>query len=104
MRNRSTGLDVDQIIAAAKTLPLEELSMQSLADVLKVDKKALHYHVKDRRSLFELLARREFSRRLMQTKVAEAADWKEACRTYARDLAAVRSASPSWSIISGSAT
>ncbi|WP_210237463.1 TetR/AcrR family transcriptional regulator C-terminal domain-containing protein [Martelella lutilitoris] len=84
---KRAGLDVDQIIAAAKTLPLEALSMQSLADVLKVDRKALHYHVKDRQSLFELLARHTFSERLMQTRVREAADWKDACRIYARDLA-----------------
>ncbi|MGV0908649.1 TetR/AcrR family transcriptional regulator C-terminal domain-containing protein [Martelella sp. FOR1707] len=78
---------MDQIIAAAKTLPLEALSMQSLADLLKVDRKALHYHVKDRQSLFELLARHAFSERLMQTRVREAANWQEACRIYARDLA-----------------
>lgn len=83
---KRAGLDVDQIIAAAKTLPVEQLSMQSLADVLKVDRKALHYHVKDRQSLFELLARHTFSQRLMQTKVTEASEWKEACRIYARDL------------------
>ncbi len=84
---KRAGLDVDQIIAAAKTLPLETLSMQSLADALKVDRKALHYHVKDRQSLFELLAHRAFSHRLSETRVSEAADWKEACRIFARDLA-----------------
>lgn len=61
--------------------------MQSLADVLKVDRKALHYHVKDRQSLFELLARHTFSQRLMQTRVNDASDWKDACRIYGRDLA-----------------
>lgn len=84
---KRAGLDVDQIIAAARTLPLETLSMQSLADVLKVDRKALHYHVKDRQSLFELLARDTFSRRLLQTEVSDASDWKEACRIYASELA-----------------
>ncbi|WP_296994414.1 TetR/AcrR family transcriptional regulator C-terminal domain-containing protein [Thalassospira sp. UBA1131] len=61
--------------------------MQSLADILKVDRKALHYHVKDRQSLLELLAHDTFSRRLSQTTVSEASDWKEACRIYSRDLA-----------------
>ena len=61
--------------------------MQSLADVLKVDRKALHYHVKDRQSLFELLARHTFSQRLLQTRVNDASDWKDACRIYGRDLA-----------------
>ena len=83
---KRAGLDVSQIIAAARTLPLEDLSMQSLADTLKVDRKALHYHVKDRQSLFELLAHDTFSRQLSQTRVSEALEWKEACRIYARDL------------------
>nr|WP_239031560.1 MULTISPECIES: TetR/AcrR family transcriptional regulator C-terminal domain-containing protein [unclassified Modicisalibacter] len=61
--------------------------MQSLADVLKVDRKALHYHVKDRQSLFELLAHDAFSQQLSQSRVSEASDWKEACRIYAHDLA-----------------
>ena len=87
-RGKRAGLDVQQIIAAARTLPSEELSMQSLADALKVDRKALHYHVKDRQSLFELLAHDAFSRQLVQTRVSEASDWKEACRIYARDLTA----------------
>jgi TetR/AcrR family tetracycline transcriptional repressor len=85
---KRAGLDVDQIIATAKTLPLEGLSMQSLADALKVDRKALHYHVKDRQSLFELVARDAFSQHLAQRSVAEAADWKAASRNYARSLAA----------------
>lgn len=84
---KRAGLDVDQIIAAARTLPLEKLSMQSLADTLKVDRKALHYHVKGRQSLFELLAHDAFSQRISQSRVSEAADWKEACRIYAHDLA-----------------
>lgn len=85
---KRAGLDVAQIIAAARTLPMEELTMQSLADTLKVDRKALHYHVKDRQSLFELLAHDAFTRQLSQTPVSEAADWREACRIYARDLTA----------------
>ncbi|MGV0879314.1 hypothetical protein V6767_19430, partial [Martelella sp. FLE1502] len=31
--------------------------------------------------------RRQVRRKLMQTRVKDAADWKEACRIYARDLA-----------------
>lgn len=85
---KRAGLDVNQIIAAARTIPLEDLSMQSLADALKVDRKALHYHVKDRQSLFELLAHDAFSRQLSQTRLMETSDWKEGCRIYARDLTA----------------
>ncbi|MEO8683906.1 MAG: TetR/AcrR family transcriptional regulator C-terminal domain-containing protein [Devosia sp.] len=62
--------------------------MQSLADALKVDRKALHYHVKDRQSLFELVARDAFSQHLAQCGVADAGNWKEASRNYARSLAA----------------
>lgn len=90
---KRAGLDVPQIIAAARTLPLEDLSMQSLADALKVDRKALHYHVKDRQSLFELLAHDTFSRKLSENGYSEVSDWKEACRIYARDLTASAAAS-----------
>lgn len=85
---KRAGLDVDQIIAAARAIPLESLSMQSLADALKVDRKALHYHVKDRQSLFELVARDAFAQHLAQRSVADAVDWKAACRNYAHSLAA----------------
>ena len=61
--------------------------MQSLANILKVDRKALHYHVKNRQSLFQLLAHDAFSQRLSQSRVSEAGGWKDACRIYARDLA-----------------
>jgi TetR/AcrR family transcriptional regulator, tetracycline repressor protein len=85
---KRAGLDVDQIVAAARTLPLEDLSMQALADALTVDRKALHYHVKDRQSLFELVARDAFSQRLAQSGVADVGNWKDAARNYARSLAA----------------
>lgn len=93
---KRAGLDVGQIIAAARTLPPEGLSMQSLADALKVDRKALHYHVKDRQSLFELVARDAFSQLLAQCSVADAGNWKDACRNYARSLAASAVAVAEW--------
>jgi TetR/AcrR family transcriptional regulator, tetracycline repressor protein len=78
------GLDLVQIVKAARTIDVGKLSMQSLADKLNVDRKALNYHVKDRQSLLQLLARDAFSSGFVGTEVAMAADWQEACRLYAR--------------------
>lgn len=83
---KRAGLDLQQIIQAARRLDIEDLSIQSLADRLNVDRKALHYHVKDRQSLFELVAIHTFADRLTGKGVAEAEDWREACRVYAREF------------------
>lgn len=81
---KRAGLDLDQIVKAARSIDVGELSMQSLADKLNVDRKALNYHVKDRQSLLQLVAQDAFSSRFVGTEVASASDWEDACRRYAR--------------------
>lgn len=83
-RGKRAGLDLSQIVKAARSIDVDKLSMQSLADALNVDRKALNYHVKDRQSLLQLVAKDAFSCRFVGTEVANAPDWQEACRSYAR--------------------
>ncbi|WP_449221518.1 TetR/AcrR family transcriptional regulator C-terminal domain-containing protein [Tistrella mobilis] len=83
---KRAGLDLRQIVQAARQLDIADLSIQSLADRLNVDRKALHYHVKDRQSLFELVALDRFAERLTGEGVAAAEDWRDACRVYAREF------------------
>ena len=79
---KRAGLDLQQIVNAARLIDVEALSMQSLADSLSVDRKALNYHVKDKPTLLGLMAMDAFSARFSGTDVAEADSWEEACRIY----------------------
>lgn len=79
---KRAGLDLQKIVEAARLIDASELSMQSLADSLSVDRKALNYHVKDKQTLLGLVAMDTFSARFSGTDVSEAASWEEACRIY----------------------
>jgi len=85
-RGSRAGLDVDRIVSAARGMDPETLTMQSLADALGVDRKALNHHVTDRQSLFELLALDAFRRRFGDAEVALGTTWQDACRAYARGM------------------
>ena len=65
----------------------EMLSMQAVADVLGVDRKALNYHVGDRETLLGLIAQESFASSFSGVEIAAHADWREACRTYGRGYA-----------------
>ncbi|GAA3909529.1 hypothetical protein GCM10022382_15150 [Microbacterium invictum] len=64
--------------------------MQAVADELGVDRKTVHYHVKDREELVLLVAQDVFTDELARVTVDPAADWREAIRSFA---VAVRDAS-----------
>jgi TetR/AcrR family transcriptional regulator, tetracycline repressor protein len=83
-RGKRAGLDLFKIMEATRSLDTSAISIQSLADVLKVDRKALHYHVKDRQSLLELIAMDRFSRQFSDEEIVSARSWQEACRCFAR--------------------
>ncbi|GAA3912468.1 hypothetical protein [Microbacterium invictum] len=85
-RGSRAGLDLDRIIAAAHGMDPETLTMQSLADALGVDRKALNHHVTDRQSLFELLALDAFRRRFGDAEVTLGTTWQDACRAYAHGM------------------
>lgn len=86
-RGSRAGLDRVRIVAAARDMDPETLTMQSLAETLGVDRKALNHHVTDRRNLFELVALDVFGRRFGEAEVALGETWQDACRAYGRALA-----------------
>lgn len=60
-RGVRAGLDRRQIIDAARTLDPGAVTMQAVADVLGVDRKAVNHHVSDRETLLGLVAVDAFS-------------------------------------------
>ncbi|MFT4212288.1 MAG: TetR/AcrR family transcriptional regulator C-terminal domain-containing protein [Microbacterium sp.] len=82
-RGERAGLDRTAIVAVAREMDPATLTMQSLADALGVDRKALHHHVPGRDGLMELLATDAFAREFARIRIAPDADWQDACRTYA---------------------
>lgn len=85
-RGNRAGLDRDRIVAAARGLDPATLTMQQVAAVLGVDRKALNHHVTDRDSLLELLAVDAFRRRFAAAEFDLGESWQDACRGYARAL------------------
>jgi AcrR family transcriptional regulator len=63
-----------------------DLTMQGLADILGVDRKALHHHVSSRESLLELLAEDTFLSRMSAVAIPEDASWDDACRRFADEM------------------
>jgi TetR/AcrR family tetracycline transcriptional repressor len=82
-RGTRAGLDRDRILAAARGLDPATLTMQQVADVLGVDRKALNHHVTDRESLLEMLAIDAFRRRFSSADADLGTTWQDACRGYA---------------------
>jgi TetR/AcrR family tetracycline transcriptional repressor len=80
-----------QIIEAAKTLDPQTMTMQAVADVLGVDRKALNYHVTDRDSLVRLVAEdafqshfdTAFTAALQRADQATGGDWRAGARAWA---------------------
>lgn len=83
---RSAGIDTRQIVEAARGLEPDELTMQAVAGRLGVDRTAVNYHVKDRDSLLQLVARDAFASRFAEFAYPVDADWREGCAAYARAL------------------
>ncbi|KAA9133663.1 TetR/AcrR family transcriptional regulator [Microbacterium caowuchunii] len=82
-RGERAGLDRDAIVAAARSLDPEAVTMQAVADVLGVDRKALNHHVGGREGLRELLAADTFTRRFAEIHIDPRSDWRDACRAFA---------------------
>lgn len=83
-RGIRAGLDLQLIVATAREIAPAELSMQAIADVLRVDRKALHKHVQDKDTLLGLVARDALADGLTSTDLTTARDWRHACRLYAQ--------------------
>lgn len=84
-RGRPSRIDRDQIVAAARGIDPQALTMQAVAERLGVDRKALNYHVSDRDGLLELVALDALHAELAGISLP-AGDWRQAVRVFARGL------------------
>ena len=82
-RGQRAGLDLDQIVETAQSFEVEDLTMQSLAKAMQVDRKALNYYVKDREALLTILAHKAFADEFSPDAIRAAEDWRDASRIYA---------------------
>jgi TetR/AcrR family tetracycline transcriptional repressor len=80
---RPPRISKGKILAVARTLDPESLTMQAVAGLLGVDPKALNYHVKNREQLMGLLANDVFGSAVEQLELPIDADWREVVRVYA---------------------
>jgi TetR/AcrR family tetracycline transcriptional repressor len=85
-RGRPARISRERIIAAARTIAPEALTMQKVADVLGVDPKALNYHVGDRDGLRQLVAVDVFESELRRVKMPGGGDWRDVVRAYVHAL------------------
>ncbi|MGP0174969.1 hypothetical protein ACSVIJ_24225 [Pseudomonas sp. NCHU5208] len=85
-RGQRAGLDLKRIIEVARTIEHTELSMQTVADALNVDRKALNYHVRDRQTLLNLVAIDAFDGNFSSEGISAAASWDEACRRFSHNF------------------
>lgn len=82
-QGRHAGIDRKRIVEAARSLEPQSLSIQAVADILGVDRKAVNYHVTNLSGLLELVAIDAFSMNFAQLDLSSATDWKQACLEYA---------------------
>ncbi|MBF4585691.1 TetR/AcrR family transcriptional regulator C-terminal domain-containing protein [Curtobacterium sp. VKM Ac-2887] len=85
-RGRPPRISRASIIEAAQGLPLDELSMQAVADRLGVDRSSINYHFADRDELFAIVASATLDSALAGYRHPESDDWREWVRTYARSV------------------
>ncbi|MFF1830705.1 TetR/AcrR family transcriptional regulator [Paenarthrobacter sp. NPDC058040] len=78
----SAGITRARIVASARTIGPDALTMQAVADDLGVDRKAITYHVSDRDELLTLLAVDSFQARFKSTVIPEGAAWDHALLAY----------------------
>ncbi|WP_003891982.1 TetR/AcrR family transcriptional regulator [Mycolicibacterium smegmatis] len=85
-RGRPRRIDRDQIVAAARQIAPESLTMQAVADALGVDRTALHYYVGDRDGLLELVVADLFDAELGAIDLPADAAWQDVLRAYANAI------------------
>jgi TetR/AcrR family tetracycline transcriptional repressor len=73
----------EMIVAAARGLASQDLTMKSVADALGVHRKSLHYYVKDREGLLELVASDVFESELRQSILPSEGNWRDLLRAVA---------------------
>ncbi|PPJ14192.1 hypothetical protein C5E51_01410 [Nocardia nova] len=86
-RGRPPRLSRDRIVAAARALPPETLTMKAVADALGVDRKSLNYYVSDRDGLLELVALDAFETEFRRLALPAEGDWRQLLRLFAAAVA-----------------
>ncbi|HTZ14984.1 MAG TPA: TetR/AcrR family transcriptional regulator C-terminal domain-containing protein [Mycobacterium sp.] len=81
-RGRPSQISREQIVAAARSVPRDKLTMTAIADALGVTRKALHYHVGDREGLLNLVVADLFESNFPIVDLPNA-DWRAVLRAYA---------------------
>jgi TetR/AcrR family transcriptional regulator, tetracycline repressor protein len=79
---RPPRISREQIVAAARSVPREKLSMQAIADALGVDRKAVNYYVGDKEGLLNLVVADLFESELANVDLPNA-DWQTVLRAWA---------------------
>lgn len=77
------GLDLKQVLEAARSLDADTLTVQAVANQLGVDRKAVRHHVTDRETLLRLMAVDAFSETTAGAEIPPECSWQEACRIFA---------------------
>jgi len=85
-RGSRAGLTRDRIVAAARGLGVEKVTVKAVADRLGVDRAAVHHHVRDLDHLRELVALDAFRMRLASVAIPPDAHWRDACRALATSI------------------
>jgi len=87
-RGRPARISRERIIAAARKIAPDALTMQKVADLLGVDPKALNYHIGDRDGLRQLVVLDVFESELRRVKIPGGGDWRNVVRAYVHALRA----------------
>ncbi|MEU0538477.1 TetR/AcrR family transcriptional regulator C-terminal domain-containing protein [Nocardia sp. NPDC005978] len=85
-RGRPNKIDRERILAAARGLAPEAVTMQAVANALGVDRKALNYYVSDRHGLLELVALDAFESAFRRVDLRSDPDWRGVLRSCARAM------------------
>ncbi|WP_328467753.1 TetR/AcrR family transcriptional regulator C-terminal domain-containing protein [Actinoplanes sp. NBC_00393] len=87
-RGRPARIDRARIVAAARDMDPQTLTMQAVAERLGVDRKALNYHVSDREGLLELVALDVLSGEVSEIPMPAGGDWRDQLRAFAHNMRA----------------
>lgn len=82
-RGSRAGLTPGRIVAAARTLDPEKITVKAVADRLGVDRAAVHHHIANLDVLRELVALDAFTAKLAPVVIPADAGWRDACRLLA---------------------
>ncbi|WP_433621991.1 TetR/AcrR family transcriptional regulator C-terminal domain-containing protein [Nocardia sp. CA-120079] len=85
-RGRPRQISRGQIVAAARSVAPEALTMQAVAAVLGVDPTSLNYHVGGKEGLRELVALDVFESELRRVALPTDGDWRDVVQSYATAL------------------